>query len=197
MRDIASGANVVVVKLPYPGGTGLGGNGGGKVGLVKRRTDARTEVDDKVGWRNAKLFLQERDRASGDVEFRAGTAGMDEANGAAVAIGDIDCGTVGDIDAENKTGHVGDERIGAGMDLRRASDGDAVAMDLLGAGEAVGVEAFGTEGFGMGAGETRQGGLAVGHDIDAGNAGQKGSADFIQLGQRLENGRHVAGISGF
>jgi hypothetical protein len=154
-------------------------------------------MDNEVGWRDAELFVQEGDGAAGDVEFGAGAAGVDKANGAAMAIGQIDGGAVRDVDAEGESGHIGDKRIGAGMDARLAGGGDDVAVDLFGGGETGGVEADGPERCGVRCGEARQGGLAIGHDIDAGDAGEKSGADFVQRSQRLENGRHVAGISGF
>lgn len=72
---------------------------GGEIDFVVRRANARTELHDHVRGIGAEAINHFPDRIRDDAELGAFAAGMHKANRGCFGVNDVNCATVGDVNA--------------------------------------------------------------------------------------------------
>ena len=163
----------------------------GKVGLVKRRPDTRADLGDQVRGFDAELIAQYVDSAPHDILARACPPGMNEADGAAFAVGKIDRGAVRHVNAERQAADTRDKCIRTGVIGRFLGHGDNIAMHLFGCGNLRDVETALPQIFTMGRSKPLKRGRTIGDHIDAGDTRNKSRVYSGNTGKRLEYRRRV------
>jgi hypothetical protein len=110
---------------------------GGKIDFVVGWPNTRTKLHDHVRGMGAEAFNHLSDRICDDAELGSFASGMHKANRRCFWIHDVNCATVGDVNAERDTALIGDDAIATGkFAAHRAAataidHGDIVFVDLL------------------------------------------------------------------
>ena len=145
---VCGSVEAAVVEGADTGLLGLGADFLGKVHLVVRRADARAEHGDDVFRAGAEIFVQRLETGGKDISYSAFFAGMEQADGAGLAVGKPDRAAICDVNREDDAGLICDKSIhawDAGQPIRGGDfwgggdDGDGGAMDLLGAPPSCGI----------------------------------------------------------
>ena len=135
---IAGGADAGVVDFVYTKHTALPDDFGCEIYFVVRRTIARAELHHQVCGTRAETFNHLPDRVRDDAKLGAFASGMHQTDRRRFGVHDVNCATVGDVNAERNTALIGDDGVAAGkFAAHRAAataidHGDFVFVNLFG-----------------------------------------------------------------
>ena len=136
--QIAGGAYAGVMDLFYAYGPALADDFGGEIDLVVRWANTRAELYNHVRGIRAEAFNHLSDRVCNDAKLGAFAAGMHKANRGRFWIDDVNCATIGDVNAERDAALIGDNAIARGeFAAHRAAAtavdySDVASVDLFG-----------------------------------------------------------------
>ena len=112
--QITGSAYAGVVDVFYAERAALADDFGGEIDFVMRWANAGTELHDHVRGIGAEAFNHLSDRVCHDAKLGAFAAGMHKTDRRRFWIDDVNCATIGDVNAERDAALIGDNAIAAG-----------------------------------------------------------------------------------
>ena len=135
--QVAGGADAGIMDLFNAERTALPDNFDGEVDFVVRRTNARTQLHDHVCGIGTEAISHFQNRVRDDAELGTFASGMHKAHRGGFGVDEINCATVGDVNAEGDAPLIRDKTVARGkFEAHKAAataidNGNVVSVDLV------------------------------------------------------------------